>query len=236
MNHHQSYEMQLLLREGDTVIDAGANLGCYTLALAEAVGPRGRVLAFEPFRHLHQLLTANVAVNGLQNVWPLQVALGSAREHMQLYPPQLRFFSSPGGVHVAKQAEEVANKPQHQAFQLYDLLAQTLEGVRVVPLDELLLNAEEALWWGLPVPIQDIRLIKIDVEKMEVAVVQGAASVIRAFRPIIWAENDAYFDSGGKDTAFLQVMHDLGYGCAKTNSAPTDLICTDSSGQGHQIP
>ena len=26
----------------------------------------------------------------------------------------------------------------------------------------------------------------------------GALGVIRQFRPIVWAENNAYFDSGGK--------------------------------------
>merc|ERR1719253_737231 len=39
MNHYQSYEMQSLLRPGDTVVDVGGNLGCYTIPLAEAVGP-----------------------------------------------------------------------------------------------------------------------------------------------------------------------------------------------------
>eukprot|EP00434_Breviolum_minutum_P009162 symbB.v1.2.008073.t2/scaffold504.1/size194584/9 len=35
MNHLQSYQMQMLLRPGDVAIDVGANLGCYTVALAE---------------------------------------------------------------------------------------------------------------------------------------------------------------------------------------------------------
>lgn len=38
MNHMQSYQMQMLLRPGDVAIDVGANLGCYTVALAEAGG------------------------------------------------------------------------------------------------------------------------------------------------------------------------------------------------------
>lgn len=124
--------------------------------------------------------------------------------------------------------------PQHEAFQLYDMLAHKAETVRVVRLDDLLLNVEETLRWALPT-IADVRLIKIDVEDMEVAVVEGAAGIIRKFRPVIWSENTAYFDSGGKDTAFLHAMASLGYSCSKTDSAPTDLICTDASGQGHQI-
>src|SRR5258705_8911400 len=37
-----------VLRRGDHFVDCGANLGYFTLAAARAVGPRGRVDAFEP--------------------------------------------------------------------------------------------------------------------------------------------------------------------------------------------
>lgn len=235
MNHLQSYQMQMLLRPGDVAIDVGANLGCYTVALAEAVGPKGHVIAFEPFRWLHQLVVANVATNGLQNVWPVNAALGQAEERMPLYPPQLRFFSSPGGVRLKGQQQELQSKHQHESFQLYDLLAQELETVRVLRLDDLLLDPEKAQSWALPL-VQDVRLIKIDVEGMEVAVVQGALGVISQFRPIIWAENNAYFDSGGKDIAFLEALSTVGYQCARADSAPGDVICTDAGGRGHQIP
>ena len=153
---------------------------------------------------------------------------------LRLYPPQLRFFSSPGGVRVQGQASELEKKPQHEAFQLYDLVSHEAEMVRVLPLDELL-NQEAALNWGLPL-LQDVALIKIDVEGMEVEVVKGALSFIDHFKPIIWAENNAYFDSGGKDTAFLEALARVGYQCARADSAPGDVICTDASGRGHQIP
>lgn len=235
MNHYQSYQMQSMLRPGDTVVDVGGNLGCYTIPFAEAVGRAGRVIAFEPFRWMHQQLTANVAINGLQNVWPVQAALGRQREVLPLLPPQLRFFASPGGLHVEKQAQQVQTRPQNEVFQLYDLLAHEPERVRVVRLDDLLLNAQEGEQWGLPTPITDVRLIKIDAEGMEVAVIEGAAETIRAFRPIVWSENNAYFDSNGKDTEFLEVMAGVGYGCARAESAPGDVVCTHQSGAGHNF-
>ena len=46
----QSYALQSLCREGDVVIDVGANVGGFTVPLAERVGPTGEVHAFEPFR------------------------------------------------------------------------------------------------------------------------------------------------------------------------------------------
>src|SRR5208282_3272360 len=45
-----------LVRPGDVVIDAGANNGVFTLVFARAVGPAGRVIAFEPQRVLFQTL------------------------------------------------------------------------------------------------------------------------------------------------------------------------------------
>ena len=46
--------------------------------MAERVGRQGKVLAFEPFRWLFQICTANVALNGLSNVWTFNMGLGEA--------------------------------------------------------------------------------------------------------------------------------------------------------------
>ncbi len=89
--------------------EVGANIGTYTVVLADAVGPGGFVYlittkqkhqkqqkyytkniifhrfvlifafifilryAFEPFRKIFQIMTANVALNGLSNVQTYQV-------------------------------------------------------------------------------------------------------------------------------------------------------------------
>ena len=48
-------EVQLfrqILRPGDVVVDAGANIGAHTLFFARAVSPGGAVFAFEPQRLL----------------------------------------------------------------------------------------------------------------------------------------------------------------------------------------
>src|SRR3954468_25099344 len=56
------------LRPGMTVVEVGANIGAQTLAFAQAVGSEGRVMAFEPRRSIFQLLCANLALNGIDNV------------------------------------------------------------------------------------------------------------------------------------------------------------------------
>ena len=57
-----------LVREGDTVVDAGANWGVHTLCLARLVGASGKVHAFEPHPEVVKELRWNVERNGLRQV------------------------------------------------------------------------------------------------------------------------------------------------------------------------
>lgn len=63
------------LRRGDTVIDAGANIGCFTLLAARRVGREGKVLAIEPDSANVSCLKQNLAINEVTNVDVLNVAL-----------------------------------------------------------------------------------------------------------------------------------------------------------------
>ena len=65
------------VRPGDVVVEAGANIGAHTLALAQQVGEAGTVYAFEPQRIAFQTLCANVALNSLTNIHCRQQALGA---------------------------------------------------------------------------------------------------------------------------------------------------------------
>lgn len=74
-----------LLRPGQTVVDVGANVGLYTLAAARAVGPGGRVVAFEPEPRNCARLQRNVEANGHANVTVVQAAVGEASGRARLY-------------------------------------------------------------------------------------------------------------------------------------------------------
>lgn len=65
------------IRPGAIVVEAGANIGAHTVALARIVGPQGRVIAFEPQMVLFQTLCANVALNGFTNVSTFNAAVGA---------------------------------------------------------------------------------------------------------------------------------------------------------------
>jgi len=64
-----------LVRAGDWVIEGGANIGAFTVHLAQLAGENGRVFAFEPQRLVFQLLAGNIAINSLTNVYCLQKCL-----------------------------------------------------------------------------------------------------------------------------------------------------------------
>jgi len=51
------------VKEGDVVLDIGANIGAHTLPLSQLVGKSGKVVAFEPTDYAFQKLQANLALN-----------------------------------------------------------------------------------------------------------------------------------------------------------------------------
>lgn len=63
--------MRNFVREGDTVIDVGANIGDLTLPLARMVGDRGSVYAIESHLETFNVLCANLALNGIRSVKPV---------------------------------------------------------------------------------------------------------------------------------------------------------------------
>lgn len=66
-----------IIRPGMTVVEAGANIGAHTVPIAQIVGAKGRVLAFEPQRSVFQILCSNLALNGLEQVEPHWAAVGT---------------------------------------------------------------------------------------------------------------------------------------------------------------
>src|SRR5579864_4643472 len=64
--HYEQDEIRFarsVVRPGDTALDVGAHVGFFTVQMAEAVGPGGRVYAFEPFDSNADLLERSVAEN-----------------------------------------------------------------------------------------------------------------------------------------------------------------------------
>lgn len=76
-------------REGDVVLDVGANEGLFTSFAGRLVGESGTVIAIEPQSRMADLVRVNTALNGLNNVQVFNAAMGQADgEEMEinLYP------------------------------------------------------------------------------------------------------------------------------------------------------
>lgn len=75
---HEVALYRQLIRPGQVVIDAGANIGSFTLFFGQAVGRDGLVHAFEPQRVIYHMLCTNLALNRLHNVVSHLAAVGAA--------------------------------------------------------------------------------------------------------------------------------------------------------------
>jgi FkbM family methyltransferase len=136
---------------GATCIDVGANLGLHTLALRDCVGPRGRVIAFEPEPHNFDLLTENLRVNGPSpQVTTHRQAVGAAPGTCRLTLHPTNFGDH--RVTTATTGNTATNGPE-----------PTTVEVPIVRLDDTLAD----------LPANAIRLIKIDVQGFEMSVLAG---------------------------------------------------------------
>jgi FkbM family methyltransferase len=65
------------LRRGQVMYDIGANAGLYSLLAAAAVGPAGRVFAFEPVEENVHYLKRHLELNGISNCSVVRAAVCS---------------------------------------------------------------------------------------------------------------------------------------------------------------
>lgn len=66
------------------VLDVGAHVGYFALLLAKLVGPRGKVVAFEPCPENFRVLEENVSINNCQNIVLENRAVAAATGAMTL--------------------------------------------------------------------------------------------------------------------------------------------------------
>ena len=143
--------IERLLRPGDVFVDVGANIGMHTIAAARVVGPSGRVIAFEPYGPTMRLLEKSVWLNGLADV-------------VQLH--ETAVSDSPG-----RQLLYLGKTSGHHSLYRLAPSDSAIEDSIEVPVIRL----EEVVEVALPV-----RLIKIDVEGSELAVIDGCRDLLSA--------------------------------------------------------
>lgn len=76
------YHLPQLVREGDTAIDIGANLGYYARPIADIIGHEGHLYAVEPVPVIFSVLQRNM--RGRKNVTLLNYALGEEERAIEM--------------------------------------------------------------------------------------------------------------------------------------------------------
>jgi FkbM family methyltransferase len=141
------------------VVDAGANVGQYTLLAATAVGPKGQVHSFEPVPETFERLRRHVVANNLVNVHLNQAAL----------------WCEPTELHLSLAAEARDNKGAYSVG-IHNPLAEVAS--KAVRLDDYL----------AALGTDGLHLIKMDIEGAELLALRGMADTLWHRRPLLLME------------------------------------------------
>lgn len=159
---HEMWEQsfaEAVVYPGETAVDAGANIGFFTVPLAV----RGAfVAAFEPAATTRAALAENVALNGLE-------------ARVRVFGDALSDVDGEGLFTTDREA-------QNRLVENPEACGSAVERVPVRRLDTVV--AEDAAWFG----DRPVTLVKVDVEGHEDAVLRGARGLIEAHRPVLLVE------------------------------------------------
>ena len=170
------------LSAGDTAIDIGAHQGAFTYWMRKAVGPRGRVIAFEPQPEMATFLQSTKQAFRMRNVTIVNAGLSAE-------PGQLT-MRRPGNAPSACATLEPGGWDGGESFT-----------VPVATLDRYC--AEQQL--------RPINFIKCDVEGHELPVFHGAATILREDRPVLLFECEERMHAGGTMQDVFDFLLGLGY-------------------------
>lgn len=135
------------IRPGMVVIDVGANLGYFSVLLADLVGPDGRVVAVEPNPRMAQLTERNLALNGFWHTARVErIAVGATSGEALAFrfvasdPKNGRVVKAGGVLPDDGDTAEIAVT----GMRLDDLVAGPVDFIKID-----VEGAEEQAWGGL---------------------------------------------------------------------------------------
>ncbi|QDH20845.1 FkbM family methyltransferase [Saccharibacillus brassicae] len=146
------------VKQGDIVVDVGANIGYFSVLLGYLVGSGGRVFSFEANKYLYEYLIDNLSINYLRDrVSSYNIAIYSERKKLDFYASKK--FMGNSSIHEHSD-EYKAN---------YEDEFEKLE-VDAITLPEAIGNIEE------------IKFLKIDIEGGELQAFIGMDDWLRSGR------------------------------------------------------
>lgn len=194
-----------IIKEGDHVVDVGANIGAHTLRFADLVGGTGKVTAFEPTDYAFGKLSRNVQLNPRLSpriVLNQMMLMDTDRSS----GPMPQVYSSWPLV----QSEDV--HPGHFGKKMETAHATSTTLDTYIEMN------------GIP----KVDFMKIDVDGYEYQVLKGAVSTIKRCHPVIIMELSPYVlkETGHNLGEILDVFGEVGYRMKYMNSGrplPSDI-------------
>ena len=163
---HFKTVVQHLVKEGDTVLDCGANFGYNSVIMGKQIGPTGKLISFEPQRIIYQQLCGNMVLNNIYNADVINSALGKDNgfTQMNLVPYDLDWVNigdtsiGDGGEFVEVQTLDdfCDNNP--------DFIKMDVQGYELFALQ----GGEKLIKQSLPdifIEVEEHQLAKFDVTK-----------------------------------------------------------------------
>ena len=162
MNSEPKGRISELFKDGDTILDVGANIGETLLYFAKH-NQSGNNIGFEPVPYIFDRLQNNISLNSFPNIKSENIAISDVNEILSFKMPNNQ---NSGGVRMRKEN----SKEKYGA---------SLE-VQAITLDDYVQKSN----------ISKIDLIKMDVEGFEYNVIVGGEKTLREFGPKLFIEID----------------------------------------------
>jgi len=158
-----------LIEPGDVCLDIGANIGWYTTLFQKLAGTHGQVHSFEPVPHIFDHLGRNVKLNSPpDNVTLNNLALGNEEKNVELHV----FADMPDG-------HSSISTFEHSDFETFTS--------KMITLDSYLIERK----------IDNVSVVKMDVEGAELMALQGASDLFKQKRPPVFEIEMALATSKG---------------------------------------
>jgi len=166
--------------DGDTALDIGANFGLYSYHLSKAVGPAGKVYAFEPLPYTCETFRIVIDRLGLTNVELIPMGCGECAERMSFTVPLNRNGSVVTGLaHLGTRNDARDGQEEHVGF-----LASKDVDCDVIVIDDRLPG------------LTNVSFIKCDTEGADLFALRGAAKSIERDHPTVICEINPWFLEG----------------------------------------
>lgn len=133
--------LRSLCQSGMTVFDVGANVGYYTLLFARAVGPSGRVFAFEPDPDNFVFLQRHLTLNRTMNVSLVEAAASHQTG-------EARFECAKSMGHISEEGRTIVRTVRLDEFPTPDLIKMDIEGgeIDAIPGAARILSEKRTIW------------------------------------------------------------------------------------------